>query len=175
MRYTQLFIGASLAMAIAPAAATLPIPSQAAAPRQADAFLFHAGASDIFEATTSVMALQKSQNPQLRAFASMLIDHHTRMTNGALATAAAAGVMAPPPELSPAQKAMIAQLGAAPPAQFDRVFLTQQVGAHQQALMLLNGYASGGDVAALREMARGAVPTIQSHLTQAQSLMRGMR
>ena len=164
---------ATLAFAV-PALAQLPIPPMSQASSQVQPYLFYGGAGDIFEITSSMVALQKSQNPQVQAFASMLIDHHTRLTNGALATATAAGVMAPPPELSPAQKDMISQLLAAGPADFDRAFLTQQVLAHQQALAMNQAYAGGGDVPAIRQAAQGALPTVQSHLAQAQQMM-GMR
>ena len=162
-----------LALCAVPAAAQLPTPPMSSAPSQAQSYLFYGGAGDVFEITSSMIALQKSQNPQLRAFASMLIDHHTRLTNGALDTAKSAGVMAPPPELSTEQKAMIRQLIAASPATFDRTFIDQQIMAHQQALTLQSGYASGGDVPALRQAAQGAIPTVQEHLAQAQQ-MRGL-
>ena len=139
------------------------------------AYLFYGGAGDIFEITTSMMAIQHSQNPQVRAFATMLIDDHTRLTNNALATATAAGVTPPPPELSPAQKAMIGQLIAAGPAGFDRAYLSQQVPAHQMALAMNKGYAARGDVPALRQGAQAAVPVIQGHLAQAQQLLASVR
>ena len=162
-----------LALWTVPAAAQLPTPPMSSATSQAQPYLFYGGAGDIFEITSSMIALQKSQNPQLRAFASMLIDHHTRLTNAALDTAKSAGVMPPPPELSPAQKGMIGQLIAAPAASFDRTYIDQQVMAHQQALALQQGYAAGGDVPALRQAAQSAVLTVQAHLGQAQQ-MRGM-
>ncbi|MDQ3078118.1 MAG: DUF4142 domain-containing protein [Pseudomonadota bacterium] len=165
---------AALAMAI-PAGATLPTPSDAAATQNAQAFLFKAGAGDIFEIVTSSMAVQKSTNPAVRAFAAMIIADHTNATNTALATAAAAGVMAPPPELSPMQKDMIGQLMAAAPATFDRVYLSQQVPAHQQALALLQGYAARGDVPALRTAATQTVPVVAGHLSQAQGLLAAAR
>ncbi|MCW3798433.1 DUF4142 domain-containing protein [Sphingomonas sp. BN140010] len=158
-----------------PAAATLPTPPQGAATREAQAYLFHSGAGDVFEITTSMMLLQKSQNPQVRAFATMLISDHTMLSNTALATAKGAGVMPPPPELSPMQKGMIGQLMSASPATIDRVYLQQQVPAHQQALSINTGYSRSGDVPALRGAATGAVPRIQQHLTEAQQLLRSVR
>lgn len=152
------------------AAATLPTPPMAAATSRVEPYLFHGGAGDVFEITTSMIALQKSQNPELRAFASMLIDHHSRLTSAALAAATAAGVMPPPPELSPAQKSMIGALLAAAPATFDRTWTSQQVMAHRQALTMNQGYAARGDVPALRQAAQGAIPTIQSHLGQAERM-----
>jgi putative membrane protein len=157
-----------------PASATLPTPPMASATAQADAYLFHAGAGDIYEITSSMMAIQHSQNPAVRGFATMLIADHTNTTNLALASAKGAGVMAPPPELSPMQKDMISQLIAAGP-NFDSVFLQQQMTAHQQALALQSGYAASGDVPALRETAAGAVPIIRGHITHVQQLMAGMR
>ena len=104
---------AAAAIAAAPASATLPTPPMAAATSQAQPYLFYAGAGDIFEITSSMILLSKSLNPQVRAYASKLIDHHSRTTNLALANAKAAGVMAPPPEMSAMQKGMIGALHAA--------------------------------------------------------------
>lgn len=165
-------VAAILSAAAVPAAATLPTPPQAAATREAQAYLFHAGAGDIFEITSSIVAIQKSQNPNVRNFATLLIDHHTRVTNQSLAAARQGGVMPPPPELSPMQKDMIGQLyAAAPGAAFDRLYLQQQVPAHQQSLQINSGYAQGGDNPVLRQNAASAVPIIRSHLEQAQQLL----
>jgi putative membrane protein len=154
-----------------PAAATLPTPPQAAATREAQAYLFHAGAGDVFEITSSTLAILKSQNPQVRAFATTLIDHHTQTTNQTLAAARAGGAMPPPPELSPMQKQMIGQLhAAAPGAAFDRLYLQQQVPAHEQALQINSGYAQGGDNPSLRANAQAAVPIVTAHLEQARQL-----
>lgn len=166
----NLAIAVSALALSAPAHATLPTPSDSAAGQEAQAFLFKAGAGDIFEIITSMMAVQRSTNPAVRAFAAMLIADHTTATNRALATAAAAGVMAPPPELSAMQKDLVGQLIAATPATFDRVYLAQQVPAHQQALALLEAYGARGDVPALKDGAVGLVPTVRGHLAQAQGL-----
>jgi len=163
------------AAAAVPALATLPTPPQAAATREAQAYLFHAGAGDVFEITSSMVLLNKSSNPQVRNYASMLIDHHTRTTNLALANAKAAGIMPPPPELSPMQKSMIGQLHAANPAAIDRLYLQQQVPAHQQALALQSGYARSGDAPSLRQTAQGAVPIVQAHLDQARQMLQSVR
>ena len=82
--------------------------------------------------------------------------------------------MPPPPELSPMQKDMITQLIAAGP-NFDRVYLQQQMTAHQQALQMQQGYAAQGDNPALKAAAASAVPVIQGHLAQVQQIMAAMR
>lgn len=166
---------ALLTSAGSPALAALPTPPQAAAAREAQAYLFHGGAGDVFEISTSMMIIQQSQNPQVRAFASMLIADHSMLSNTALATAKSAGIVPPPPELSLGQKAMITQLRRAPPGMMDRVFLQQQVAAHQQALALNSGYAGSGDNPALRQAAAAAVPKIQQHLGEAQQLLQSVQ
>jgi putative membrane protein len=50
------------------------------------------------------------------------------------------------------------------------VFRDVQIQAHQQALQLHQGYASGGDTPALRTAATNIVPVVQNHLTMLQSL-----
>lgn len=175
MRSCSMVLVAAMLGLAAPATAALPTPSDSAATSSAPAFLFKAGAGDVFEIVTSQMALTHSANPALRAYAAMLIADHTGVSNSALTTATAAGVMAPPPELSPMQKDMVSQLIAATPATFDRVYLTQQVAAHQQALALMQGFAASGDVPALRSLASSTAPTVQAHLAQAQQMMSALR
>ncbi|MBA3577378.1 MAG: DUF4142 domain-containing protein [Sphingomonas sp.] len=162
-------------VAAIPASATLPTPPQDAATRDAQAYLFYGGAGDIFEISTSMAIIQKSANPQVRAFATNLIAGHTQLSSTALATAAGAGITPPPPEMTADQKAMITQLLNASPANLDRTYLQQQVPAHQQALSLQRGYSRSGDNAALRQAASAAVPVIEQHLAAAQQLLGSVR
>lgn len=171
----KVILGATVVFTAVPALAALPSPPPAAATQDAQAYLFNGGAGDVFEISTSTMAVQHSQNPAVRAFATMLIADHTNLTNGALGTAKGAGVMAPPPVLSPAQMGMITQLMAAGPAGFDSAYLQQQVNAHQMALAMQQGYAAHGDTPALRQGAASAVPVIQGHLANAQRLLAAVR
>jgi putative membrane protein len=82
--------------------------------------------------------------------------------------------MPPPPVLSPAQMGMITQLTNAGGG-FDRVYMQQQVAAHQMALGLNQGYAASGDTPAIRQAAASAVPVIRGHLEQAQQLLASTR
>ena len=71
---------------------------------------------------------------------------------------------------------MIGRLHAAVPGiGFDRIYLGQQIPAHLQALRVHGGYAQRGDNSALRENAQSAVPIVQSHLREAQLLVRSVR
>lgn len=138
-------------------------------------YLFHAGASDAFEITSSQLAIVKSRNPEVRRYATTLIEHHTRTTNQALAIAKANGMMPPPPVLTAQQRGFIDRIANLEGPAFDRAYAEVQVPAHQAALALHSGYASRGDTEALRGFARAAVPVVQGHLTGAQRLQARVR
>lgn len=146
-----------------------PRPTNAAMP-----FLMLAGEADVFEITSSQMALQKSRNADVRRFAGMLVEHHTLTTNTALDRAKAAGLTAPPAVLGSRKRAMLDQLMAAAPAAFDRVYLQQQVPAHEEALALHTAYARSGDTPQLRTAAEASVPVVTQHLEEARRLARRM-
>lgn len=133
-------------------------------------YLQIAGESDVYEITSSQIALRRSQDPKVRAFATMLIGHHTMTTNLTLAAAKAAGLMPPPAVLGQGTRSQIDELLAVAPALFDRAYLSQQVPAHQQALAVQTAYSQQGDKGPLRETAKGAIPIIRGHLEEAQRL-----
>lgn len=166
MKTAVLLAAAALATAVpfqGTAIAQMPTP-MAPTTTQAMPFLMMAAESDIFEISSSQVAVMKSRNPRVRAFASMLIDHHTMTTNVALRQARAAGIAPPPAILQADKRDMITQLLATAPADFDRVYLSQQVPAHEQALALHTTYARNGDTPQLRVAANGAVPFVTRHL-----------
>jgi putative membrane protein len=136
-------------------------------------YVMAAGASDQFEIQSSQIALQKTQNPAVRKFADMLIKHHTKTTAATTKAAMRAGLTPMPPQLDPGAQPSITELQNASPADFDRIYLAQQVPAHQAALDLHQSYASGGDKAPLKASARAAVPIVKQHIAAAQKLMNG--
>lgn len=135
-------------------------------------FVTLAGASDLFEIQSSQLAVTKAQRPEVRQFAQMLIQHHTQTTQQVTAAARAAGMNPPPPALNSMQAQMIAELQQASTANFDDVYLRQQVPAHEQALALHSNYAENGDTPSLQTAARGAVPIVTQHLAEARRLSR---
>ncbi len=149
-------------------------PPPALATTQAQPYLYAAGQSDLYEISSSLVALQRSQNPAVRQFAQRMIEHHTETTNAALMAAKQAGVVAPPPVLDESGRQKITALLSAPATGFDREFLTQQDASHQAALQVVSGYAERGDVPALRQAATRTVPIVSGHLTTLRTIMARM-
>lgn len=141
-----------------------------AAPIEAPLYLPKAGASDLFEIESSRVALQKTQNADIRRFAQMMIDHHTRTTQATVAAARAAGLTPPPPALEPHQQAMMAELNRATGAAFDSLYVRQQIMGHQGALGVNRTYSMMGDTPQLRATASTAVPIVAAHLADAERM-----
>lgn len=155
---------------LALAALTLALPAGALAQTttQAQPYLEAGARGDIFEITTSQIALMKSQTPAVRDYAMRMISDHTRATNQALEAAEEASVPAPPAILNAQQRQQITQLLNASGAQFDRLYWQIQVAAHTEALDLHRTYAQTGDTPRLRTFAARIAPPVANHLQMAQ-------
>ena len=127
-----------------------------------------ASASDLYEIRSGQLALQRSRNPNIRRFGQMLVRDHTNTSRQLMAAARAAGMRPLRPALMPMQARMMRELNSARGPQFDRIFLNQQVQAHQMALALHSNYAQRGDAPPLRSVAAAAAPVVQMHLTEVQ-------
>lgn len=149
-------------------------PVLAAPTTHAPDFVKMAGAGDLYEKTSSQMVLKTAKNPKVREFATMMISDHNKSTAEVKAAAKSDKVMAGPPKLMPEQEKMIADLKAATPADREKVYVTQQVMAHQQALDLHQTFAQSGDKPALKQAAAGIVPVVQQHLTEVRAMQSSM-
>ena len=145
-------------------------PLAAASTTHASQFVEMAGASDLYEKTSSQMILKTAKDPKVRNFAQMKVDDHSKTTMQVTAAAKSDGLKPMPPKLMPEQSKMLADLKAAKPADRERVYISQQVMAHEQALALHSTFAKSGDKPALRKAARGAVPVVQGHLTDIRAI-----
>jgi putative membrane protein len=174
MRYIGFVLLAGVTFGAIPAGAqTPPSPPPAEAKTSAMPYVMAAGMSDLYEINSSQVALQKTQNPAVRKFANMLIMHHQKTTAATVKAAGKAGLTPTPPALDPGAAASIAELQSASAPDFDRIYIGQQIPAHQAALDLHQSYASGGDQAPLRASAKAAVPIIKQHLSAAMKLQSG--
>ena len=154
-------------------AQTPPPPPPPEAKTSAVPYVTAAGMSDLYEINSSQVALQKSQTPAVRKFATMLIKHHQQTTAATRKAAKKAGLAPTPPVLDTGATASINELQAASPADFDRLYIGQQIPAHQAALDLHRSYANGGDKAPLRLTAKTAVPIVKQHLDAATKMQSG--
>jgi putative membrane protein len=141
-------------------------------PTQAAAYVRLAASSDMFEIESSRLAMERSQNAQIRQFAQMMVQHHTMTSQQLMAAAQASGQSMPMGMVSMHAQLLTALRASSSVGAFDRLYVTQQRMAHQQALALHANYAARGDTPALRNVANTATPIVRQHLQQAQALPR---
>ena len=128
---------------------------------------------DMYEVEAAKIAQQKAKSADVKALAKMIQTDHTAAMNEMKPLITAAG-QTPPAKLDERRQGMLDNLNAAPADQFDKVYLTQQVAAHEEALTLHRGYADNGDNAGLKAHAAKVVPKIEAHLNKAKELAQKM-
>lgn len=149
-------------------AATIPTPSNEAA---APDFVAKAAASDMFEVEAGKLALTKTANKDIKAFAQMMVDGHTKTTEDLKAAIAASGQAITPPAALPSDKQdALNDLKEKTGADFDKAYLDSQVDAHQAALDLLTRYANDGTVPQIKAFASTTAPVVQEHYDKAKAL-----
>ncbi|MEA2664205.1 MAG: putative rane protein [Candidatus Eremiobacteraeota bacterium] len=131
-------------------------------------FAVKAAQGGMAEVKLAAVAMQKSKNPTVLAFARKMNADHTK-NNAQLATIAKSEGMMPPSDVGPANKALMGKLQALDGAAFDSAYLKSQVTAHQQMLALMRKEAASGSDAKLVSFAKTTAPVVQQHLTMAQA------
>lgn len=135
-----------------------------------DTYVVSAGASDLFEIESSRLALERSRNEDVRRFAQMMVDDHTGTTERVMAAARDLRMNPEPPKLMGEHAQMMEALKNASDADFDKVYVENQIKAHRLALNVHRNYAKGGDAPQLRETAKTIVPAIEQHLAMLEAM-----
>lgn len=156
------------ALADANPTATVPTPADEAA---APDFVAKAAMSDMFEVESSKIALKRTKNAEVKAFAQMMIDAHTKTTAELKAAIKESGqAITPPSVLTGHPQDEIAGLLKADIKDFDKKYMDDQVDGHQATLDLMSRYAKDGDVPAIKAFAEKTAPAVQEHYTHAKSI-----
>jgi putative membrane protein len=133
-------------------------------------FVSQAASSGMAEVQLGKLAVKKSQNPQVKQFAQMMIKDHTNADNQLKSLAKKQNVSlptAPGPEEQAAAKALQDKSGGA----FDSAYAQQMVQDHQKAVDLFQQASQDNSLdPSLRTFAQKTLPKLQHHLEQAKKL-----
>lgn len=133
-------------------------------------FIEAAAGSGMFEVQVSQLAATKATDPQVKSYASMLVDHHTAANNALVKIANARGVELPAAPKRSLRKE-IEKLGKKNGDAFDREYV-REVGieAHEKDIKLFQ--KAGKDVKdpELKAFIDQTLPKLQEHLAQARKL-----
>lgn len=138
---------------------------QAQAASMTNQFIRNATIGNGFEIMSSRIALQRSQNSEVRDFARRMIDTHRQADEQLRSTIMSSRyrMHGMPNNLDGHHQAMLRQLRHARGPEFDRMYVGMQAQAHDDAVNLYEHYAHDGNNPALRDFARNLLPELHEH------------
>ena len=133
-------------------------------------FLQAAAVGGLFEVEASKLALARGSKPAVKAFATMMVEDHSK-ANAKIRTLASDRQIALPETLDEDHTQRLAKLqvqdrGAA----FDEAYADAMEDGHDAALRLFKAAADGADDAELRAFAADTLPVLESHNQHAEAL-----
>ncbi len=134
-------------------------------------FVNRASQSDLFEITSSRMAVDRATTEPVRQFARHMIMDHTT-TSELVKTQARASGLEPPAQPDLDQQQKLSQLQGLRGVAFDRMYVNQQVLAHREAVDLYGTVArsTDPDLQPYRSLAQQTLPKLQQHLNQIEGI-----
>jgi len=151
--------GASAASLAAEAEDTPPAPS---------VFVQKAALDGMAEVELGRLALNKSENLQIRQFAQRMVADHAKANEELAALAKSKGIEAPT-SLDAEHRTMIANLYRETGAAFDRAYCEHMVMDHNKAIALFESATKTSDPE-LAGFAKKTLPTLQKHRQMAEKL-----
>lgn len=139
-------------------------------------FVDKAAISNAYEIAAAQVALKRSNNAEVKAFAQAMITDHTRLGRGLARAARRADptIVIPAGLDAPHAQELKRLRGMKKGAAFDRAYVMGQVLAHQEAVGLFGTYAKENRGTPLATFARKALPILQTHLAHITALSEQM-
>jgi putative membrane protein len=144
-------------------------PSAAAQPDTE--FLRKASSINTLEVDASKIALERSQNNDVRSFAEMLGKDHADAKDR-LKDVVDKMKVEFPKDLLPEHKAIEDRLKALKGSAFDQEFVRNMIDGHQQAIDVFRQESSSGQNDQLKAYAQSMIPSLQMHLDRAKDLQK---
>jgi putative membrane protein len=133
-------------------------------------FAGEAATSDMYEVAAAKVALDRSKNADVRAFATEMVSAHTATSEKLKSLLASHKDVGLPSAVDDRRQGMLDELRGAKAEDFDGRYISQQVYAHQEALLLMQGYAKSGDDKSVKAFAHQTEKAVQTHLNMAHKL-----
>jgi putative membrane protein len=140
------------------------------------AFINTAAAANQFEIVSSRLALLKTFNPKIRAFAAKMVEDHTLIGKNFVAALGKADTgITPLPGIGNDLGAIMTKLRNTYGPAFEAEYVAAQTKGHQAAVGLFAGYAKGGANPVMKAFAKSTLPTIEMHLAMCYELAAALK
>jgi putative membrane protein len=141
---------------------------------QEDDFWTTAADGGMAEVEMAKLAVQKSQNAEVKKFAQMMIADHTK-ANNELKVIAAKQKKELPKEIGPRNRSTIDELNRLSGADFDKEYVQAMVDDHETDVQLFEDQSKSDDDQAAKAFAAKTLPTLQKHLQAIKAIEAKMR
>jgi putative membrane protein len=132
-------------------------------------FMIKAALSNLSEIDMAQIAMQKTQNSDVKDFANMIVSDHTSALED-LSDLMQNNGMSPSNVLSPEAKADIEKLTALSGNEMNREFVNNMVADHQKVIGMFRDLVNIAQNPDVRKYAEGLLPKLEMHLEKAQKL-----
>jgi putative membrane protein len=134
-------------------------------------FVHTASIANEFEIESSQLALEKSQNDNIKKFAQRMVDDHTKTGEKMKEVLSSTDLKVKPADkLDNKHQKMLDKLKSASNDNFDRQYVSIQNEAHREAVDLFDSYSKSGKDARLKGFASETLPTLKEHLEHVEQL-----
>ncbi len=124
-----------------------------------------------FEIESAAIAATSANSADVKSLAAIISsDHKKAVADLKIAAGASSPSFTPLSSLNAKQKTDLSALKGMTGGDFDRLYVKQQIAAHQDAVGVLTSYAAGGASPQLKEFARKVLPTVQGNLDKLSAL-----
>lgn len=137
-----------------------------------DNFWTNAAEGGMAEVEMGRLALQKSQNADVKKFAQMMVTDHTKANDELKALAAKKNVVLPTDTGS--HKSTLDKLKGLSGAEFDKAYVDAMVEGHEDTVDLFEDNADDSD-ADIKAFATKTLPTLKSHLQMIKDIQSKMK
>ena len=125
------------------------------------------------EIDAAKLALQKSQNQQVKDFAQKMVDDHTKMADSLKQIAQQDNIKFED-KPSPAAMKLHAKLEGLDGAAFDKAYVNGMVKDHKEDVREFSTEINHGKKQDVKDAASSSLPTIKEHLTMIEGIQKGM-
>jgi len=136
------------------------------------AFVMKTAQANMAEVDLGKMATEKAMRDEVKKFGQQMVDDHTK-AGEELKTIATQKNVTWPTETDRDHKALMTKLSKLSGAEFDRAYMQAMVDGHKKVAADVRKESTSGSDPDVKAWATKALPTIEMHLKEAESINRG--
>ncbi|MBE9462216.1 DUF4142 domain-containing protein [Dyadobacter subterraneus] len=134
-------------------------------------FVQKAAEGGMLEVNLGQLALKKAEAKQVKDFAKMMVDDHTK-ENEELMTLSKKKKFDMPATFGSAKQMMCDSLSSKSGNTFDMIYMNMMIASHEETIGLFQREATGGKDADLKKWATAKLPALKHHLEMAKMLFK---